>query len=58
MSDSNKRYEIRSCVCDWAIWDNEKSSFIYQPMSSYREATRILDHFLALQKDKEKNKKK
>lgn len=42
LNEEKSRYTIKSCVCDWGIWDNINSCFIGYPIDSYTEALIIL----------------
>ncbi|MDE5515140.1 hypothetical protein KRE43_05490 [Elizabethkingia meningoseptica] len=42
-----ERYEIRSCVCDWGIFDKKQSRFIGKVYDSYYGAHAAYNYFFA-----------
>lgn len=38
-----KRYEIRSWVCDWGVWDNVENTFVGVPFGSHYQAVLYLE---------------
>ena len=47
-----KRYEVRSWVCDWGIWDNKKGTFVSDVIDYYKDALIELKRFNEVRKSR------